>query len=332
MNFNKILNNSTALSQQIRLILGIIDSNYIEGHQTYNFRCNVCGDSEKSKYKRRGYILTSQEPWMYYCHNCYYKKPVTLWMKEYFPGHFKEYISEVMRLNNRKKEEPKIKNPTIKKKKKISDKEHTKHFIKINDGKSAVFAKAIKLCKERNIPKNVWQKWFVAINGKFKNRLIIPFFDNNGKIYYYQGRSLYDNVTPKYLSRSGKHNSIYNYYNVDKEKPIVVVEGPIDAIFVENAIALTGLKLDNTLLQDFKKLYYWIDYDVTPTTGNKIIQLLTQEKYVFCWKWFIEDYNLPKKNKWDVNSVLLYLNKNNFTFQEIEKYFTNSIYDKVFFI
>jgi len=335
MDFRKVINNGVALERQIKMILGYIDPGHIPGHNQYNFRCNVCGDSKKSKYKRRGYILTKDEPWRVYCHNCFYSKPVTLWMKEFFPLHFKDYISEVMRLNARDKEkkEQNVKNPTIRKpKRKSNERKHTQHFIHILEGKTALFAKAIGLCKRRRIPEQIWHKWFVATDGMYKNRLIIPFYDDKGMIYYYQGRALLEHMELKYLSRAGNHNSIYNYFHVDKEKPVVILEGPIDSIFVENSIAMTGVKLEDKLLDDFKHKYYLIDFDTTEETRKKVIELLEKGKHVFCWKWFMKKYSLPEKEKWDVNEAIIHLNRDKFTFEELKPFFTNSIYNKVYFI
>ena len=38
----------------------------------YNFRCPVCGDSERNRYKARGYLYPSKDRsgFIYKCHNC----------------------------------------------------------------------------------------------------------------------------------------------------------------------------------------------------------------------------------------------------------------------
>lgn len=320
-----------ALERQIRLILSTFE-NVTNGNNYYQFRCNVCGDSKKSKHKRRAYILTSKTPYMVFCHNCFYKKTVISWMKEFYPAYYRDYIKEILQPKNEKNKQLQIiQNPRIRKKSK--EQEHTKHFVHIKSGITPLFANAIKLCIDRKIPEEVWSKWFVATNGMYKNRLIIPFFDDKDKIYYYQGRKLYEYMEPKYLSRAGNYNNIYNYYNVDKSKPVIVVEGPIDCIFLENSIACTGVKIDDTKLKVFKNKRFLIDYDgKTFDTKKKIIELLTRGEYVFNWKKFIKEYRLPVRDKWDVNDILLHINKNSFSYEELEPFFTNSIFDKVYFV
>ena len=328
MNFNQLENN-VALDRQIRLILNSIDG-VVERDGYYNFRCPVCGDSKTNKSKKRGYILKNKHPYMIFCHNCFYKKPVLMWMKEYYPINYKDYYREILQTQNVKTPIPIVKNPTIRKKN--PEKEHTKHFIPILNGDTPIFEVAKKLCEDRNIPKDIWSKWFVAVGGMYKDRLIIPFFDDKNKIFYYQGRSL-NGQMPKYLSRSGKHINIYNYYTVDRNKPVVITEGPIDALFVENGIALTGVKIDDPLLKDFKHKRFLIDLDTkTDDTKKKTIELLTRGEYVFCWKKFMKAHKIPMRDKWDVNDVLLYLKKDKFTCDDLEPFFTNSIFDKIHFI
>ena len=332
MNFNE-LDNDIALERQIRLILSSLGSEVIIGNDYFNFRCPVCGDSKKSKSKKRGYILKKKKPWIYFCHNCFYKKTVVAWMKEFFPIHYKDFYREIVRAKeqNRQKPLPKIENP--KPRKKFDEKEQTKFFIPIKKGVTPLFTKAIRTCIDRKIPEEVWSKWYVSIGGMYNNRLIIPFLDNNKKIYYYQGRSLYDYIQPKYLSRKGDFNSIYNYFLVDKEKPVVILEGPIDSIFVENSIALTGVKTEDKKLSEFPHKRYLIDFDATTTeTRKKTMELLGKGEYVFCWKKFMKAFNLPMKEKWDINDAIIHLNIEKFTYSELEPFFTNSLFDKVFFI
>jgi hypothetical protein len=328
MNFNSIFQNQLALERQLISILTTNFVPYSSGKNYYNFRCNICGDSKKNKYKRRGYLLKKEgKQWHYFCHNgdCQASMSATKWMKEYFPLYYKEYIREI--LSNKK--EYLIK-PAVAKKIEISEKDDIKFFIPILKGNGELFDKAIDLCKNRLIPENIWNKWFIAIDGKYKNRLVIPFFDNKGKIYYWQGLKLKEWMLPKYLSRIGENfNSIYNYYNINRNEPIQIVEGVIDSLFLQNSIALTGLKTQVEKIKQFKNIYFLLDNDIS---GKKeSLKLLEQSKYIFNWFQFEKDYNLPKREKWDINDVCIYLNKSEgFKFEEIKKYYTNSIYNKIF--
>jgi len=78
-------------------------------------------------------------------------------------------------------------------------------------------------------------------------KLIIPFFDENKRLFGLQARAL-DNAKPKYITLMFDKNEkkIYGRDRIDDTKPIIAVEGPIDAMFLKNAIAMAGSDgLDN---------------------------------------------------------------------------------------
>ncbi|RKY69500.1 MAG: hypothetical protein DRQ24_10700 [Candidatus Latescibacterota bacterium] len=206
------------------------------------------------------------------------------------------------------------------------EKEDTKHFKSI-----LKFEDCVQFCENRKIPKEVYSKWYYSVGGLYKGRIIIPFRNNaTGKIYYYQGRKFNNKIGVKYLSRYGIHNSVYNYYNVDKDKPVIILEGPIDSIFVANSVAVTGLKLKDDRLNDFKQKYFMVDND---NSGNKnAIKLLKLRKYVFNWSKFLKDHKCNRDIK-DVNDFIMYNNENIdiLTWDMISSYFTNNITDKIYF-
>ena len=41
-----------------------------KNQRIYNFRCPICKDSAKSKFKARGYFYTQKDNLKYHCHNC----------------------------------------------------------------------------------------------------------------------------------------------------------------------------------------------------------------------------------------------------------------------
>jgi len=139
-------------------------------------------------------------------------------------------------------------------------------------------------------------------------------------------------MLPKYLSRLGdQFNNIYNYYNVDKNKEVIILEGSIDSEFVINSVALTGLKIHDEKINIFNKRYYLLDDDIDGK--KKSIKLLEKGEYIFNWNKFKKDNNLPDREKWDINEVFIFnQKKEKLTFEELKPYFTNSIYDNVNFI
>jgi len=304
---------------------------------SYNFRCHICGDSKKSMSKKRGHIYTSQIPWVYHCYNgdCNAHMTVETWLKSYFPFEYQRVMKEVTKLKmsdkhseNVKSLKEKINKIKIKKLEKKNDEKNDVSFFKSIKG----YPKLIEYCKERLIPESVYMKWYYVEDGFYKNRLIIPFYDNNGKIYYYQGRDLRKHSNCKYLSRAGDDlNSIYNFYNIDKDKPVVVLEGPIDSIFIENSIGLTGLKDKSELLANITHKYFLFDNDKSGQEKSRML-LIKRGEYVFNWKLFLKDYPCRKKIK-DVNDFIIYNNAGirKLTFEMLKKYFTNNSHHKLFF-
>jgi hypothetical protein len=75
-------------------------------------------------------------------------------------------------------------------------------------------------------------------------RLLIPFRDEQGEIFAYQGRAFGDEQ-PKYITIKLKdEDKIFGLDRVTKDKHIYVVEGPLDSLFIDNCIAVGGADFD----------------------------------------------------------------------------------------
>jgi hypothetical protein len=103
-------------------------------------------------------------------------------------------------------------------------------------------------CKERrlftaiNAPKTL----YCCLNDKFHgNRLIIPFYNEQGKIETYISRKiLKTDKKAKYLMKFGCKKPIFNLSKVDENYPyLFIFEGQIDSMFVKNGIAISGIHL-----------------------------------------------------------------------------------------
>ena len=120
---------------------------------------------------------------------------------------------------------------------------------------------ARKYLEKRKIPKEYFRELYFCQNFKewtntqkytFDNldndepRIIIPLI-NHGKIFGFQGRSLNKNSKIKYITiiLDDSHPKIYGLDKADYDKPVYVVEGPIDSMFLNNAIAMVGADIDH---------------------------------------------------------------------------------------
>ena len=299
----------------------------------WNFRCNVCGDSKKRKNKKRAWILTFPDKWIFYCHNCNESIPVIHWMKIYFNSYHHDYMKEVYHLNlgNETTLPPPVVKREIPTGSEYNEYKDVRYFKPIFSSNDELFVKARKECMRRIIPLEVWKKWYVSVDGLYRNRLVIPYYDETGKIYNYQCRSLLGQE-PKYLSKVNSTDNIYNYYCVDASKPVVILEGAIDSLFIENAVGCTGLRVEDDRFKKFPQRYYLLDDD---EPGREMsIKLLRLGEYVFMWKPFLISLNIcidPFKdnpNKNDINELMIKLGRTKrFTFDELKDFFTNDIAD-----
>jgi len=299
---------------------------HVHYNNRYNFRCNICGDSKKSHSKKRGNIQKAKKSgvWYFTCYNCFALYPrIDKWIKEYFPEIYNQYKKDTFL----KKEYE----PIVEKVKEIK-KDIQEIYFKPILSDSLLKFEAIKFCQDRKIPEDIWKKFYVCSQEKYRNRLIIPFYNNKNKIYFYQARILpnYNDNGNKYLSRYGKKTS-YNIYNIDRDKEVIIVEGPIDSMFIENSIALVGLDIYREELNTIPNKFWMLDND---TKGReKTIELLENGQYVFNWKKFLNENNIENDGKIDVNDLYLKMNKEKpFNFSDFKLYFTNKLFDKIYFM
>jgi hypothetical protein len=125
---------------------------------------------------------------------------------------------------------------------------------------------AVKYAIDRKIPRDKWSLLYFAprfkaftnsVTAKFQEpiqdehpRMIIPFFTPAGKCFAFQARA-YGKEEPKYytIKVDETKEKIYGLDRVDYSKRIYVVEGPIDSLFLPNAIAVSGASFDTPTIR-----------------------------------------------------------------------------------
>lgn len=130
---------------------------------------------------------------------------------------------------------------------------------------------AINYVKKRNITDEMINKFNIGFcyAGDYANRIIIPSYDADGCVNYFTARSYETRTKLKYKNpEAEKEIIIFNEYLIDWDKPISLVEGPFDHIFVDNSIPMLGKKLSDLL---FEKLY---------NNAKKIIIVLDGDAWV----------------------------------------------------
>ena len=103
-------------------------------------------------------------------------------------------------------------------------------------------------------------------DGEFKNRIVIPSFDQNGYCNYFVARS-YVGSKLKYKNPKVSKNMIFNDLLIDWTQPVTLVEGVFDAIRAPNSIPILGStlniksKLFAKLIEKQPRVYIALDYD-----------------------------------------------------------------------
>jgi len=227
----------------------------------YNFRCPFCGDSQKDKTKARGYVFQKEADLIFKCHNCGIGAGMSHLIKHVNPEMHKQFMLEKFgaRVNKKvdKQESVGYKKVDIRRMRKPQFLKDTplSQIKKVSQLKFDHPAK--QYIVSRKIPTNRHAELFYApkfykwvnecIPNKFPNvakdepRLVIPFIDEHNRLIGFQGRA-FGKSQPKYITIMLDEDApkIYGLNRVDWSKPVIIVEGPIDSMFVDNAIAMAG--------------------------------------------------------------------------------------------
>lgn len=117
------------------------------------------------------------------------------------------------------------------------------------------YKQAISYLKKRNITEEQISKYNIGYcyQGDYANRIIIPSYDEDEEVNYFIARSFIPNTRLKYKNPDyPKELVIFNENLIDWSKPVYLVEGVFDSIFVDNSIPLLGKFISDNL---FQKLY-----------------------------------------------------------------------------
>ena len=216
----------------------------------FNFRCPICGDSQKHKNKARGYFYQVKTNTNFKCHNCGASSSFNNFLKQIDSTLHKQYTMEKFKEGfaggrNFVVDEPKLefKKPVFRKKldlPKATEVPIAKEYLEKRKLDPSKFYFAYKFKEWANTQKQT----FDTIS-RDESRIIIPMYDKDKILIGFQGRSLGPNSV-KYITVMINDNAqkVYGLDQVDSQKPIYIIEGPFDATLVQNSVAMCGSDLD----------------------------------------------------------------------------------------
>ena len=279
---------------------------YNRSTRTYSASCPLCREGTSWGRKRRLYYILDGD--YIYCHNCGWSGSPIKFIQESSNLTLNEIIEESKEYDIL----PADVSDTDRLTKKFQTATLPKDSINLFDTQQLKFYKnnnVVKKCldvisKRRldtaiNKPKTLW----VSLEDfTHKNRLTFPFYGLDNHIKFYQTRTVLDKDKnyPKYLSKA---NSSY----------IFIFEGPIDACFVLNGIALAGINENSATdltqtqrkqLSHFslhKKIWVLDSQWQDTASHSKTNKLIDSNETVFLWP---EEYG--KKFK-DINDMAIAL-------------------------
>ena len=275
----------------------------------YNFRCPICGDSQKNKNKARGFLYQVKNNTNFKCHNCGISVSFANFLKDLDPQTYKQYTFEKFKEGHTGKnfvtETPEDvfsrmerSKPKFKKRIKID----LPSAFDVSDSKHYLESRAI-LSGNFYYAEN-FQEFVNSIKlGSFEHpkfgeaRIVIPLVRNE-KLIGLQGRALSTNPV-KYLTvmLDEDEPKIYGTDEIDKSLPVYITEGPFDSTFIRNSVAMCGADVDVVSCGISNPV--WI-YDNEPRNSQitrRIEQTINQGGTVVIWP-----SNIREK---DINDMVL---------------------------
>jgi len=148
---------------------------------------------------------------------------------------------------------------------------------------------ALTYLKKRNITKYDVLKYNIGYceYGLYNKMIIIPSYDVNGKLNYFTARSFEKEPYVKYRNPEVSRDIIPFELFINWDLPIILCEGPFDAIAIKrNAIPLFGKNLQPSLMKKIvtskvQKIYIALDNDAINKALEFCEMLLNEGKEVY---------------------------------------------------
>jgi len=313
----------------IGMLSGRLDKFRRINRSTFNFRCPICGDSQKNKSKARGFIFAKNDSgFLYHCHNCNITLGLDKLIEQLDPSLYAEFIKE--RLTEkydttkvRKKSEVEVLVEKMKKPKfirfscllnlkKISQLEWNhpaKQYVSARMIPNKYHSKLFYAPKFKEFTNSFLPDKFEKSNGRDEPRLVIPLIGPDKNLIGFQGRSFDPKSELRYITimLDESYPKIFNLDECDRSKTHYIFEGPIDSMFVQNSIAMAGGSIDWNFVNE-NSVFVYDNEPRSSQTIQKITKVIDKNYSVVILPEFIlqkdiNDIVLQHKNI-DITSVL----------------------------
>jgi hypothetical protein len=335
-----------------------------------NFACPYCGDSETDRSKKRGNLYINTGSYKCFNDGCLKWAPLSKFISEFS-------LRYSLPIPDFKKEEAKIKIDVRSKRASIFtdilDPRVNSSLLKIEDLADRFF---LSPCKDAPHDSEIWQyikdrkltdlpgfenscyydrsqeKIFIFNldyrSGKVlglsmrKTREDLPGPKYNIKTYsdFKEGRLI--DLSDDLISKIDRINGFFNIMNVDFSRPIIILEGQLDSMFIRNSMAISGVSKSKKDLKNIVPISRsFILFDNDKAGRSAAIEMIQSGYRVFLWSKLVADLRreFPDLRKEinvikDINDLYVFFNDHSgLTLDQfndrIFSYFSESAYDLI---
>lgn len=286
---------------------------YKKSTNVYEGGCGICKEGNSWGRKRRLYFLVKEN--VICCHNCgWYGSPID-WVREVTGMSWREIYQETEDYDmlpdqqndqsERTFETPDLPQDCIN----MFDSHQLRYY-----GDNQIVKRCLDMIASRRLDTavNKPKALYLSLTDKtHKNRLIIPFYNVDGKVSHYQTRKLLADNTPKYLSKTNNEKTLFNVDRLNDPDHIFIFEGPVDSFFVRDSVAVAGIQDNGNLsltssqhkqLDRFilSKRVWVLDNDATGRSKSE--KLLQRGESVFIWPRELSQFK-------DMNDLCIHTNR-----------------------
>ena len=176
---------------------------------------------------------------------------------------------------------------------------------------------AVRFVKNRNIPKDKFKQiYFIDDISKIsyfnedyrysiktkEPRIVFPFYDNNKNLTGLTCRGIRGEAL-RYITVKIIDNQplIYGLDTVDTKQTVYVVEGPIDSLFLNNAIAIAGTSLSKLKELQFDTVMIYDNQPRNEQVCKQIEKAIDNQNKIVIWPQNIVDKDINDMVNYNIN-------------------------------
>jgi hypothetical protein len=253
----------------------------------WNFRCPLCGDSKKNPRLCRGFLLAGRGRITYKCHNCSRAMGFAKFLLQLDPQLAKTYKLDCFKERGLARRPDTTPAPIIPTPPVVPS-----TLFRLDTLEDCFDSHpAVQYAISRRIPRDTWSRIFVTENmreleslapEKYKHvlpedcRLILPYYTTEKKIVGLTGRSIEASPKKRYIQMRlvEQEPLVFGWPNWVHDQHTYITEGPLDSLFLPNALACGGVDVQKILqMKILDPIATTIIFDHQPRNAEVVQQM-----------------------------------------------------------